>query len=683
MRVCPLCNSTTDASHCARDGTATIRVVTQAPPGLPRTGDVIAGRYRIEGPLGAGGFGAVYRVTHTGTGQACALKVLVLSGEHHQQSMRRFYAEARVTAGLQHVNTVRVFDFGQDDRGWYFLAMELLVGRTLAEWLAERRARLQVMSQGEAVHVAVSVLRSLTEAHGAGLVHRDLKPHNIFLQSIAGDEPTVKVLDFGIAKSAEFALTVNDQALGTPLYMSPEQCLSEPIDGRADLYSLGCLLFQMVTGSPPFKGNSVAAIVLQQVSTPAPDVAALARTEISPDFAAVIERALRKTAAERYSSAQEMREALRHCARPHSWELGPLPEPTAEGGSGAAENLEHGTTSDAGILGRPTAQPAVRGQLATVVQPHRAMSAERATPQLADELAAGEPLPNSYTVAVLAPGAAGATSLAAVAEATAGYSELATAAADAARSAATPPAAAPTAVTPAAAAPTAAAPTVATATALPAPTKEQLATTADLSAIATAGLPAAALPRPEALSAGGQDPGVEPGALRIASAIAAGPPRPRGAVAVAVAATAIALALGLGWAVQRQAQGESVAAPAGVAEPAAAETVARPAPAAGGTEAPPAAGAEDGAANRALVAAAAPTATAAPAQAAVAAPPAAVPEPAPAAEPKAQAATGRPAARARKATDKGAEPGPAQPAPAAVAAPAAPAQPAPAKEDRL
>jgi serine/threonine protein kinase len=326
MRVCPLCSTQTDALLCPKDGTATIRPRSTQVLTLPIEGDVVAGRYRIEGILGRGGFGAVYRVLHTGTGQHCALKVLALGAGDDASVIRRFFAEARVTAGLKHVNTVRVFDFGQDDHGWYFLAMELLEGASLADILRHKTKRAEAMTEVAAARIGISVLRSLMEAHAAGLVHRDLKPHNIFLHEVHGEEPVVKVLDFGIAKSSEFSLTLANQALGTPTYMSPEQCQSVPMDGRSDLYSLGCILYQMVVGVPPFRADNLAALVMKHVSEVAPDVRHAARTVISDAFAAVVAKALRKNASDRFASALEMRDALRACLG----ETVPVPRPVSD-----------------------------------------------------------------------------------------------------------------------------------------------------------------------------------------------------------------------------------------------------------------------------------------------------------------------------------------------------------------
>lgn len=313
LRLCPMCNEATDAAHCPQDGTTTVLADCATTQALPQQGDVVDGRYRVVGLLGQGGFGSVYRVVHAGTGQICALKVLAVSATDTDNRVRRFFAEARMTAALKHANTVRVFDFGQDPRGWYYLAMELLVGQTLHDAIQLHNAQQQTMNQAEAVHVGVSILLSLTEAHAAGLVHRDLKPQNVFLHEVQAAEPVVKVLDFGIARSAEFRLTQGNYALGTPTYMSPEQCGSGPLDGRSDLYSLGCLLHEMVSGEPPFCAETVLAMLFQQVTKTAPDLREVARTPVSGAFLAVVERAMSKQATERFADASEMCDALIAC----------------------------------------------------------------------------------------------------------------------------------------------------------------------------------------------------------------------------------------------------------------------------------------------------------------------------------------------------------------------------------
>src|SRR5688572_4561598 len=166
----------------------------------PRTGDIIAERYQLEESIGHGGYGKVFRARHLGTGQDVAVKVLIPQGGDEHFTIKRFFLEARVTSGLKHANTIKVFDFGQEDSGLVYLAMEMLSGSTLREELRERRKQGRPFTEREAIDIGIAVTRSLGEAHSAGLVHRDLKPDNVFLHLAGDDEPHIKVLDFGIVK---------------------------------------------------------------------------------------------------------------------------------------------------------------------------------------------------------------------------------------------------------------------------------------------------------------------------------------------------------------------------------------------------------------------------------------------------------------------------------------------------
>ena len=309
-RFCPLCDTGSDSGQCPVDGMATLL---RRPPSFEvatiGSGLVIGGRYVVRGELGRGGFGAVFRCQHTGTGQDVAVKVLAVA-DAGPEMLARFFREARVTAGLKHPNTIRVFDFGQDDNGLVFLAMELLVGHALADELRARMQAGRTFAEREACEIAIAVLRSLAEAHTVGLVHRDLKPHNIFLHQVAGDDPVVKVLDFGIAKSEGSAMTQTGAVLGTPAYMSAEQAQSLPVDARSDLYSLGVVVWELVTGALPFSGQTPVQTLYMHAFTPLPPLGPLARERLSPPFVAVIEKALQKQPADRFVDAAEMRTAL-------------------------------------------------------------------------------------------------------------------------------------------------------------------------------------------------------------------------------------------------------------------------------------------------------------------------------------------------------------------------------------
>ncbi len=280
-------------------------------------GQVIADRYVIDRKIGKGGFGAVFAARQTGTGQEVAIKCLNTAGGIEDVTLRRFFQEARVTSALRHPNTIHVFDFGQDDTGLLYLAMELLSGRTLKEELAQRRKDKRVFSEEEAIHIGVGILRSLAEAHGAGLVHRDLKPDNVFLHEVPGEEPIIKVLDFGIVKLGDSTLTMGSDSgvPGTPAFMSPEQVTRQHVDGRSDLYSLGCLLYQLVSGKAPLRGQTAIQTLYMHVHEQAGDLRRRTKTPLTERFVSVVHRALEKDPSDRFPDAKAMRTALERCLK--------------------------------------------------------------------------------------------------------------------------------------------------------------------------------------------------------------------------------------------------------------------------------------------------------------------------------------------------------------------------------
>jgi serine/threonine protein kinase len=313
MRLCPKCGKRSEEARCPDDGTATL-VLAANPDSRLQLGTEVNGRYRIREMIGQGGFGAVYRATNIATDQDMAIKLLAVTLDGDDSDMiQRFFAEAQITASLKHPNTIRVFDFGQTEGGALYIAMELLSGIPLNELLRNRLNEGTVLTEEEAINIGVQSLRSLAEAHLANLVHRDLKPHNIFLHDVEGDDPVVKVLDFGIAKKLGSNLTGTGKAFGTPSYMSPEQAQNKPIDRRSDLYSLGCVLFQLVSGKPPFDGDNPLSVLLSHVTDMPPDLRLVARTPVSEPFVRVLEKALAKDPNERFATAIEMRQALEAC----------------------------------------------------------------------------------------------------------------------------------------------------------------------------------------------------------------------------------------------------------------------------------------------------------------------------------------------------------------------------------
>lgn len=311
-RFCPVCGLAAPERFCPNDGTATVRRVRVDPRQLDyRPGHVVDGRYRLTRRIGHGGFGSVFAAVHTGTGQEVALKVLSVDlASDNLPIVRRFWQEAKITSALRHANTVRVFDVGQTEEGAFYLAMELLRGKTLADLLDERAALGQALSEAETCRVGIEACKSLTEAHRAGLVHRDLKPGNIMICDGDDGASQVKVLDFGIARTADSSLTGQGSTLGTPAYMSPEQCRGLPVDGRSDVYALAALLFRCVSSQPPFVDENPLAVLFHQVETPTPDVRDFALCPVTPRFAACLAKALAKRPHERFADAPALREEL-------------------------------------------------------------------------------------------------------------------------------------------------------------------------------------------------------------------------------------------------------------------------------------------------------------------------------------------------------------------------------------
>jgi tRNA A-37 threonylcarbamoyl transferase component Bud32 len=271
---------------------------------------LIDGRYRVLEKLGEGGMGAVYKVEHVRMGKLAALKLMRPDHALDKALKGRFLQEARVVAKLSHPNTVQVFDSGELEDGGLFIAMEFVPGKDLA-WQLKAHGPL---SEAQAVNIGVQLLASLQEAHEAGIVHRDLKPANVMLvrRRKSGDDQ-VKLLDFGIAKlqEAEGRKSTTGDFIGTPAYMSPEQIRGEAVDARSDLYSLGCLLFELVSGQQPFQGPTPISVLTQHSEAPVPKVLEVRRdAAVSPGFQVVLERALAKRPADRWRDAEAMRVAL-------------------------------------------------------------------------------------------------------------------------------------------------------------------------------------------------------------------------------------------------------------------------------------------------------------------------------------------------------------------------------------
>lgn len=255
--------------------------------------------------------GAVYAAEHTATGQKVALKFMIVGDDEEKEFIARFEQEAKVMAGLRSTNTIRIYDFGRADDGALFMAMELLVGKPLDKHLRDLAREGKAMTEQEAGRLIIQILRSLTEAHGLGLVHRDMKPGNVFLNDDGGDDVIAKVLDFGLARVGNSALTNVGRIMGTPAYMAPEQWQGAAVTPPADLYAVGCMMYAMVTGEPPYQaGDNVLSLMHKHCTEAIPDPRAVAPVRVSEGYVAVLTKAMAKKPADRYQDAKAMRQAI-------------------------------------------------------------------------------------------------------------------------------------------------------------------------------------------------------------------------------------------------------------------------------------------------------------------------------------------------------------------------------------
>jgi serine/threonine-protein kinase len=270
----------------------------------------VVGQYQVEGVLGEGGMGVVVAARHRTLGHEVAIKFLTQKVIHDQVAVARFLREAKATLGIQNEHVVRIMDVGTLENGAPYMVMERLVGRDLHSLLAERHT----LGVSESVDYVLQACEVIAEAHAIGVVHRDLKPENLFLTKRRDGSPFVKVLDFGISKWTEtdhnFSLTATASVMGSPFYMSPEQVRStKSVDRRADVWALGVVLHELLSGETPFRGESLGAIHAAIVSDP-PAPLRERRPDVPPALEAVILRCLQKRAADRYGSIPALARAL-------------------------------------------------------------------------------------------------------------------------------------------------------------------------------------------------------------------------------------------------------------------------------------------------------------------------------------------------------------------------------------
>jgi serine/threonine-protein kinase len=281
------------------------------------------GQYTLEEKLGEGGMGVVYRASHGMLRRPTAIKLL-LPERAGREALARFEREVQRTAMLSHPNTVTVFDYGRTTDGVFYYAMELLEGTSL-DALVELDGP---QPEERVIHLLEQAAASLAEAHGAGLIHRDIKPGNILLVDRAGIPDLVKVVDFGLVKDVggspaappATALTLADAITGTPLYLSPEMLSApETVDGRADLYALGAVGYWLLTGTHVFNARSVVEVCAHHLHSLPEAPSARLGAPVSPELEALLLSCLAKRPEERPPSAEALRERLRSCARAGEW----------------------------------------------------------------------------------------------------------------------------------------------------------------------------------------------------------------------------------------------------------------------------------------------------------------------------------------------------------------------------
>src|SRR5580698_2350576 len=311
MRFCPQCQSSCEELHkfCPGCGFPIGKVATDTED--PLIGRTLPGGYVILDLVGIGGMGRDYRAEQTTLGRTVAVKIIHPHLVGEENAAARFITEARAASRLNHPNSVGVIDFGKTGDGQLYLVMEFLRGKDLARVAYEEGP----LSFRRIVNVLRQTLAALSESHHLGIIHRDLKPENIILEPLRTGGDFVKVVDFGLAKmrmeSTDRSITSPGIVCGTPEYMSPEQGRGDPLDARSDLYAVGVILFQLLTGHLPFEAESPTQVVLMHLTAQPPDPRSVAPERKIPEpIVDVLLRSLAKAPADRFRDADDFSAAL-------------------------------------------------------------------------------------------------------------------------------------------------------------------------------------------------------------------------------------------------------------------------------------------------------------------------------------------------------------------------------------
>lgn len=311
MKVCNHCGAAcrVDDRFCAACGSSLVSEGSSGPDD-PLVGRTIGGAYHIQEIVGVGGMGRVYRAEQRALGRTVAIKVIHPHLLGDEQTVARFYTEARAASRLNHPNSVSIIDFGRTDDGILYLAMEFITGEDLASVLHDE-GPLPFL---RVIDILLGVLDALGEAHALDIVHRDLKPENVILRPLRTGGDLVKVVDFGLATivGGQSSVTKPGLVCGTPDYMPPEQGRGDPVDGRGDLYALGVVLYELLTDALPFEDETPTKVVLRHINDPVPDPRAAAPHRDMPEgLAAITMKALAKDPAHRFQDAAAFATALK------------------------------------------------------------------------------------------------------------------------------------------------------------------------------------------------------------------------------------------------------------------------------------------------------------------------------------------------------------------------------------